>query len=147
MIADDATEAACLVCDRDHTWATQLKAMLRDAGVAVRHCVSLDACWQLLEESPASIVLLVGNTSNLDRVFGALCRIRARFTDARALVVLPRGYTEQAWWLREAGASHVVHSIRELDSVVRIVLRHRARTTVVEETLSDRMARRLPWGP
>lgn len=142
---DGSASAVCVVCEHGSLWGAHLKHRLRAAAIIVKRCARRAEVWQHLQQSPASILLLEASKTDLDRVFDVVWRVSSRFPDVRVIVVLPRGYQHQQWWFREAGAVHVVHSICQLSSVVRIVRRHVMRAPATEMTWTQRVYARLPW--
>ena len=139
------SSAECIVWERGSLWGVRLKRMLRDAAVAVHRCGSSAECWQRLDQRPASILLLEADQARVQQVFELVCGIQRWLPEARVLVVLPRGNEQQRWWLREVGAVHMAHSIRELPGVVRMVRRHVARARPVELPWIERIYAGLPW--
>ena len=145
MSVDGSSSGVCIVWERSGFWGVHLKQMLRGTGIVVQRCASSAECWQRLEQRPASILVLEAGQARLQQAFELLCSMGWRFPDARALVVLPRGNEQQGWWLREVGAIHVIHSIRELSAAVRIVRRHVAQAPPIEMPWIERVYAGLPW--
>ena len=140
------SSALCVVCERGGFWGAGLRRMLGGDGVFVRRCGSFTQCWPDLELFPSSIVLLEAGEADLGDIFELVCRIQRRFPRARSLVVLPRGcQQQQQWWLREAGAVHVVRSSRELDSVARLVRQHVQQAPAIPRTWTEQVYAGLPW--
>lgn len=139
------SSAVCVVCERGGFWGVRLRQKLRGDGVVVRRCGSVTQCWPDLELFPSSIVLLEAAEADLDDIFEFVCRIQRRFPRARSLVVLPRSCEQQQWWLREAGAVHVVRSSRELETVARLVRRHVQQAPANPKTWTEQVYAGLPW--
>ena len=145
MSVDGSSSAVCVVWEPGGSWGAHLKQGLRGTGVVLKQCASLTECWRQLEQYPQSILLLVVAGADLEPVFEMLCRMGRRFSGARVVVALPRGYERQGWWLREAGATHVIHSSRELSSAAQLVRRHLAQAPAIEMTWAQRILASLPW--
>jgi DNA-binding response OmpR family regulator len=137
--------AICLVCQRGDGWGVHLKQLLQESGITVRQRTRLEECWQLLEEHPSSILIVEAGPRDGVPVFGFVEQIQSQFPAARVIVALARGLEQEGWLLREAGAVHVVHSLREADTVARLVRRHIDRAPVGPMTLAQQILMRLPW--
>ncbi len=137
--------AICLVCQRGNVWGVHLKQLLQASRITVRQRARQEECWQVLEDQPASSLVVEAGPRDPDRVFGFVEQIHSRFPAARVIVALGRGLEQEGWLLREAGAVHVVHSLRDAEMVARLVRRHIARAPAGPKTLTQQILLRLPW--
>lgn len=137
--------ARFLVYDTSNCWTVALRWVLTGPQPQLAVVQDLDDCWQMLADSPASFVALELNESNLESVVRRIQDLRGRFPQARAAVMCDRALGSSEWLVREAGASHVAVSIRELSTVVDLARRHLARIRPPELGIRQRVWDRLAW--
>lgn len=137
--------ARCILCERTGTWAIALRPALQQLGHRVYETRSLDACWDEIAASPASLAGIEVTTDTLEQVVAWMCRLRTAFASARVIALGHRGLECCQWVLREAGAAHVVYSPREIPEVVRLVQRHLGAAPERDATDREQIWQRLPW--
>lgn len=137
--------ARCILCERTGTWAIALRPALQRLGHRVYETRSLDACWEEITASPASLVGIEVTADNLEQVVAWMCRLRPAFAAVRVVALGHRGLECCQWVLRQAGAVHMVCSPRETQDVVRIVQRHLGAAPEMDATDRERIWQRLPW--
>jgi hypothetical protein len=96
-------------------------------------------CW------PASVVALEVTRTGFSACVDWVADLEQRFPRALAVILSQLDLPEAEWALREAGAGYVVGSLRDLEPVTQLAVRHvqrapGARLGVVERILSE-----LPW--
>jgi pyocin large subunit-like protein len=106
---------------------------------------NLDACWDEIVASPASIAGIEVTADNLEQVVAWMCRLRTAFAAVRVIALGHRGLECCQWVLRQAGAAHVVFSPRDTQSVVQMVQRHLGAAPDKDATDRERIWQRLPW--
>lgn len=137
--------ARCILCEHTGAWAIALRPPLQRLGHRVYETRSLDACWDEVAASPASLVGVEVTADNLEQVLIWMCRLRTTFAAVRIVVLGRRGLEGYQWLLREAGAAHVVFSPREVPGVVRVVQRHLGAAPDKGASERERVWHRLPW--
>ncbi len=146
-----STTARLILCERQRTWLGAFCQSLRDADIRggdrlLRETRRLDQCAEMLGRWPASFVALEVDEKNFAEVLDWLRWLDGRFPQALAVALCRAWPRLPAWVLREAGAVHVVRSVRDAAVAVAVAGRHfaglpRAKQTVVEQILAE-----LPWG-
>jgi len=146
MPIPDILSAACVVCGPDMQWVAHLQAKL-GVRISVHWSQDLAGCRRILDGYPASVLVLQVEHMTFESLIEFLGWLPQQFPDARAIAVVPRDARGLEWLMREAGAVHVVHSIRGLQGVADIAARQIDRAPRLELTLRQQVFRSLPWGP
>jgi len=136
--------ARLIVCERTGRWATLLRRELSDSGVRVFETRTLDDCWNALDESPASMIVveLGGDPAGLlDR----MARLPREFPRARLAVAADRRWAGYRRLMHEAGAVWFVDSPRRVGPLARLALRHLAAAPTAPQTLVERIWENLPF--
>jgi len=141
-----ALAARLIVCERYGHWAQGLRRELAAADVRVYETRSLDECWQVLAEAPASFVLVELTAPSADGLLSRMARLGRDFPLARMAVVADRSLAEYEWLMREAGAVHFTCSPRRLGPPAGVARRHLAQAPRPPETVDQRIWAGLPWG-
>ena len=121
---------------------------LTAVDIRVHESGTVDAAWNRLDESPASLLIVEltdGNAAALvERLFD-LARTRPR---ARVVVVAGRAFRCYRTLMMEAGAVHFTTNPRRLAPLIDVACRHLA-TAPVERPAAfpDRIWAALPWHP
>jgi DNA-binding response OmpR family regulator len=136
--------ARLLVCEKNGDWAVGLRNLAGDGGPRVWQVRSPADCLDGLRTSPASVVAVEATAGNLGAVAGLLCRVTREFRAARTIILAARGLEDHQWWLREAGAVHVVFSVRGLEAVLRVARRHLAAAGAAEPAPLGELPVHLP---
>jgi hypothetical protein len=145
--------ARLIVCERSNHWAVALHWALQsvssgqqpDSAIHVRGVREFDQCWQLLEESPASVAVLELSGTIAPPLGTHLLEFGDRFPLARLLVVGDREDAPAFWFARELGAVHTVASIRNLTPTTRIIQRHFRQIPDSSLSIRERIWNRMPW--
>ena len=137
--------ARVIVCEMTGQWATGLRRLLGDRGRQVQETRSLGECWEALQRSPISILVLELTAQNNESLLRHLEDLGTRFPQARALVVGNRDGESCEWLLREAGAVHAVWSRRRLAAAVALIERHLALAPRPQLPWREAIWQRLPW--
>ena len=106
---------------------------------------SLDDCQQCIETHRGCLVALEVDPEACQRAAEWLWRVRQTHQDAAVIVVLPTGYDEVGWFLRQMGAVHVITSTLELRHSRRLIQRHLSRFRELPLSLEERIWNNLPW--
>ena len=134
---------ALIVCEPTGRWAAAISRLLPQ-GTAVCQTRTFEDCRSELAAAPHSVVAAAVSVGNLLRALHYLSACEREFPSAVPIALAERGASRYALLLREAGAMHVVGSIRELQSVVDITLLQTARFPM-PHTATQQMWARLPW--
>jgi len=145
LCSEAADPARLIVCERTGDWAVVLRRELDDSTTRVAETRSLTECWQTLEESPASFVVVELTAGNSDSLLQRMGRLQRDFPLARIGVVAARDMARYEWLLREAGAVYFTCSPRQLTAIAEIACRHLAQSPKPERNLTDRVWASLPW--
>jgi hypothetical protein len=134
-----------IVCERVGEWAAALRVELVDSGVKVWECRRLDEAWSALAESPAAFLVVEASPSNLIELPQRVSWLRRDFPHACAAVVADRGLADYEWSIREAGAVDFVTSLRQVQPLAGLVIRHLASVPPPAQTLAEQIWASLPW--
>ena len=140
-----AWPARIVVCESDSSWAVALRREAGSLPVSIHETRSLEECRRLLDEHPASFLVVQLTRAGLEELLGFLARTTRDYPRARVAVVAGRELAAAEWLVREAGAVHFVASPRQLTGLVRTAHRHceavpRPRLSLAEEVWAG-----LPW--
>ena len=135
--------ARFLVCEKSGAWATALRREPRLSGVRIHQLRSLADCREALVARPACIAALEATPENLDRVLEFITHSQD-LPSARIIVLAARNLAGCQWYLREAGAVHVVLGRRNLELAASVVHRH-LEDAPAEPDERQRITSRLPW--
>lgn len=143
--------ARLVVCEKAGGWAFALRRCLaRDVQPAIDPEVvetrSLSQCWQELLSNPSSAVLVEATPANLDQLPDWLLNLTRRFPAAMAIVVARRELKPYRLLLREAGATFVLFSPRQIQFAARLARRHLASIAPPKRSFRQQILDRLPWG-
>jgi hypothetical protein len=137
--------ARFIICEKTGQWAAAFRRALFGSGVRVYETRSLAECWEELDASPASFLALELTGGNIGLVLAKLVDLGRRRPAACAIVLAARGMTPHEWLVREAGAAHVLFSLRQVTPAARLARRHLARAPEADQTWSESIWARLPW--
>lgn len=137
--------ARVIVCEITGEWARGLRRFLGDRGQQLQETRSLDECWEALQHSPISILVLELTAQNGELLLRRLNDLGERFPQARALVVGNRDGESREWLLREAGAVHAVWSRRRLTDAAILIERHLELAPRPQRPWREAVWQRLPW--
>lgn len=141
-----AIPARLILCERTGRWAAALRRELLDVDIRVWETRTLDDCWTELKESPASfLVLELG--PDLDGLTRRMMQLPRRFPSAHWAAVTDCTPPDLEWWMREAGAVHVVASTRRVGPLAQMACRHLAQIPLPQQELTERIWSNLPWKP
>ena len=107
---------------------------------------TLEDCWRLLDDSPASLLILELTMSNAQALIERLVDLTDHYPAARAIVCGQRRLRPYEWVVREAGAVEALFSPRRIERAARLVERHMASAPQQDLTFRESVWRRLPWG-
>ena len=136
--------ARLIICENTRRWAVWIRL---STDVRAYETRTLTDCWDQVKQSPASFLVLELTPSNIESIIEFLPRVKRSCSDAQTAVVGNPDAGRYEWLVREAGAVEAVFSPRRLKPLTRIVRRHfRALLVNNEQTLTERIRERLPWG-
>ena len=107
---------------------------------------TLEDCWRLLDESPASLLILELTKANAGALLERLVDLTDHRPSARAVICGERHLRQYEWIFREAGAVEALFSPRRIDRAASLVERHLSLAPQEELTFRESVWRRLPWG-
>jgi hypothetical protein len=136
--------AQILVCEKGNKWSIAFRRVLGPAFPLVE-TRSLAQCRQRWHTSPPGFVALELTADNAEAVLGHLLEFSRRWGHARAMVLAGPGWESQECVFREAGATHVLFSTRELGTVERLVQRQRQLRHGPNLGFREFVWRSLPW--
>ena len=160
-----------IVCERKNRLTSALRRVLRGLGLReaelngrrawLRQRATLVESERLLEEAPASLLLIEVCVANLAESLDWLVRCQRDRPAARTAVLLAgeipaerhwpaqsasvAARTDVEWALREAGASSIIGSMSQLLPIAELALRHRAQSPEPATAWFDSIWARLPW--
>ena len=137
--------ARVIVCERTGQWAGTLRRVLSESRDRICETRSLNACWEELARSPASLLALEVTARNGELLVQRLLELPRRFPQARAIVLGEAGWARYEWAVREAGAAHAVFAPRRLPAAARLIARHLALAAQPALPLREAVWQRLPW--
>lgn len=137
--------ARLIVCERSGRWGSRLRRELADEGRWIGPARSLSQLRDLLNQHPASLVVLELTRDNLQPASRAIAQLHDDFPRAGLIVVTRRPLSGCQWSWREAGAAHVVTDALKVGEIGRIWKSHCRRFPPVEQTHAQRIRDRLPW--
>ena len=138
-------KARLIVCERTGKWAVALRRALQGGAHRVYETRSLAECRDEVAMSPASLVAVEATAANFDDILDWLMELGRDFPLCRVVILGFRDLKRGQWLLREAGAAHVIHSPRSVDSVLRIASRQLEEAKDKEHLTRERFTERIPW--
>jgi len=142
--------ARWIVCERTGTWAAALRTRLRQRGDdlpggLIREARGLAECQPLLCRWPASVVALEVTRTDFSACVDWVVELEHRFPRALAVILSQLDLPEAEWALREAGAGHVIRSLRDVELVTQLAVRHVRRAPRAHIGAVERILAELPW--
>jgi DNA-binding NarL/FixJ family response regulator len=134
-----------IVLERDGEWAAALRREFDDATVRVVETRSWDETWEILAQSPSTLVAAELSASNPQRMLAALARAERRHPQAAIIVLADRRMAAYRDLLLEAGALNFITSPRRLHEVRGILKRRASRFDTTARDRLDEIRDNLPW--
>lgn len=148
----DATTltAQWIVCARTGKWAAAIRTGLdrcvdRPRGQRVWETRNLEGCQQGLCRWPASLVAIEVTRTRFSTAIDWIAALEHGFPQARAAVFSQLDLPAADWALREAGAVCIARSLRELEPMIRLAIRHLQRAPTRDPGIAKRILAGLPW--
>jgi hypothetical protein len=141
----ESKPARLVVCERTGGWALALRRELAEAGIRVWETRSLSDCGFLLEESPASFVVVELGEATIEELLRFLQHWQVDYPLFRFAIVADRSLMSYEWFMRETGATHFLCSLRKMGSLADTVCRHLAQVPQSPQSLTERIWANLPW--
>ncbi len=140
----DAGRERLVVCESAGHWVVALR---RELGAAVRihQTHTIDQCWQVLVDAPASFAVVELTGGNADLLLERMLRLNRELPLCRVGVVADRNLADCQWLIREAGAVHFTCSPRRLKPLAELARRHLDRAPVHKQSPTRRIWANLPW--
>jgi len=139
-----AGKFSVIVCERRGIWAAGLRSHL-PREIRVFETRTPADCRRELVVSPASLVAVELQPSNVAGTLNLLADVKGRFPLSRAVAMAERGWEPYEWLLREAGAIHFTTSPRQSAALARLAVRLAGRVPVPRTTLVAQIWDSLPW--
>lgn len=145
--ADNVERTSRLIfCERQGRWAASLRRVWPEMPTTIVETRGYDECFDAVKVGDVSLVALEATPDNIAKV----CRWVWRFRNSRPasdVVALSQPSLERWQWLwREAGAMHVIHCRRELETVRDLAIRHFELHPAPKSGVAAELLGRLPWG-
>jgi hypothetical protein len=138
--------ARLVVCERSGDWAVALRRELAGVGIRVWETRSLADCAVLLEESPASFLVLELSEIKIEEILNFILNSQAQYPQFRFAIVAQRNLARYRWLMLEAGAAEFVSSVRKVGALAQTACRHLAQVPPLPQSLTERIWANLPWG-
>lgn len=145
-----------IVCEKRDRLTLTLRIALQQRGVDpadlfgrrswLRQRSGIAAVPRLLDEAPASMLVLETTAENLAAALHLLSELPNFWPAARAVVAVDEQTSRYRTTLREAGAIHIVQTLVDLDAVAEMTLKHFERMKPADRTWRDEIWEMLPWG-
>ncbi len=103
-------------------------------------------CWDLVQENHVSLLVWEVNSKNELSVLDGLAENQCRVQSSVIVLLWEPPLSVLQWSFREAGATHIVSSIRRVHELVTIGRLFFSTWAVEEPTISEYVQARLPWG-
>jgi hypothetical protein len=145
-ISYEAKAAKLLVYEKSGFWATAVQRELGDSGVRVWETRTLDDCEDLLNESPASFLVIELRKEKIREILDRITFWQDAFPLFRFSVVADRELIDYRWLMQEAGAAIFICSPRKAADLVATACRHLAQVPPATQSFSERIWASLPWG-
>ncbi len=139
------SSAKWITCERHGRWAAALRRDPAAAGVRIHETRSLDECWEMLAESPASLIVVELTRANCEGLLRRLARLERDYPLARVAVVAERPLASWEELIREAGAAWFCTSPRDLRSLAAMARRHVDAAPAAPRTFMEQVWAALPW--
>jgi hypothetical protein len=140
-----AWPAKVIVCEPGSSWAVAMRREMGSLPVRIHETRSLEECRQLLDEFPASFLVVQLTRAGLEGLLGLLAHLARDYPWARLAVVAGRELAAAEWLVREAGAVHFAASPRQLAGLVRSAHRHCEAVPGPRLSLAEEVWAGLPW--
>ena len=143
--------ARVIVWEATGGWAAHLRRALGEMALGeaskwISECRTRQACEEMLDRWPASLVAVEVTADHFEDMLGWLADNGRRRPAARAVVFAAGGLREAEAALRESGALEIAFSPRHLQKVADVSCRHIARAASADLNLRERVMAELPWG-
>ena len=135
--------AKLIVCERSNYWTVALRWALRGTSIRVHDTHTGGAARRLLDDAPASVLMLELQDAFSDEFVTELPQFGSRYPLA-CLVAVGRD-PRPLWLARQLGAAHTVDSIRDLTPTIRLVRRHLEMAEDRPASFRERVWDSIPW--
>ena len=113
-----------VICEETGVWATAMRRLVTDLPLAVTETRSLASCLDPKGSSEVVFLMVEVRRFMLDDLVPWSFDVRRRWGPLPWVAVAPRAMRRSEWFLREAGATHVIFSLRQMCEVVHVLRRH-----------------------
>ena len=113
-----------MICEKTGVWANAMRRLISDLPLPVMETRTLASCLQTGDHTKVVFLMVEVHRVMLDDFIPWSFEVRRRWGPLPWVVVTSREMRRSQWLLREAGATHVVFSPRQMGEVVRILRRH-----------------------
>lgn len=134
-----------VLCETSHQWTIALRWALSASKIPVDNSSSLEPCLQSLERNPYGVVGIEVALLGIEMTLQAIRDLRDAYPDCVIIALADRGDARYDALLREAGATHVAFSRRDLRSTARLVARCLSQTKQAPLSYRDDVWNRMPW--
>ena len=138
--------ARWIACERSGRWAIAVRREPASQGVRIYETRSLDECWEMFAEHPASFVVAELTPAGAGSLLERLASLGHDFPSVRLAIVAGRSLSAWEELMRKAGAVWFCTSTRELGPLAAIARRHLDAAQAPQRTLVERIWAGLPWG-
>ena len=113
-----------VICEETGWWATAVRRFADDLPLSVLETSSLSSCIDLEGHRDLLFLIVEVRRSMLDELIPWSCQIRQRWKKTPWVAVANREMRRSEWFLREAGAAHVLFSPRQIGEAIAMLRRH-----------------------
>ena len=113
-----------VICEETGWWATAVRRFADDLPLSLLETGSLSACIDLESNCDVLFLIVEVRRSMLDELIPWTVQVRQRWKQTPWVAVTTREMRRSEWFLREAGAAHVLFSPRQIGEAICMLRRH-----------------------
>ena len=113
-----------VICEETGWWATAVRRFADDLPLPLLETRSLSSCMELESRCDVLFMMVEVRRSMLNDLIPWTFEVRQRWKQTPWVAVATREMRRSEWFLREAGAAHVLFSPRQIEEVICILRRH-----------------------
>lgn len=132
-----------VVCEKSGEWARQFGRL--GCSDRILETRSREDCLHAIQTHAGCLAAVEVDSEACQRAAKWVWTVQQRHRQTAILVMIPPGFDELGWCLREAGAVHVITSTLDLRRSKRLIKRHLRRIRELPLSLEERIWNNLPW--
>ena len=134
-----------VICESSQRWTIALRWALSNSKIQVDNEASVQPCFENLARNPFSVVGIEVALFGIEVAVRTIRDLRESFPDCAIITLGERADAQSEALFREAGATHVVLSRRDLRSTARLVARFISQGKQVPASYREEVWSRMPW--